>query len=137
MYRSIFALGERVLLYRGTAILECDKKIDQCLLLPLTFASPQTPTMRQSVTHLVDKLRIPLETTSVVVTKDGSIRTANDGDKADDCLEITATRDMLPIPRDSPMRTWGVFSILGFFVAEGELSFFLRCFRLSCCSIAG
>ncbi|GAA5924324.1 uncharacterized protein JCM15063_005602 [Sporobolomyces koalae] len=64
--------------------------------------------------QLINRTRIPLETSNVTVGQDGSIR----ADETGDGVEITATKDMLPVPRDSPMRTWGVMSVLGFFVAE-------------------
>ncbi|GAA5960319.1 hypothetical protein JCM3765_007472 [Sporobolomyces pararoseus] len=73
--------------------------------------------MSTLVSRTVKKCRIPLETSHVVVSEDGSIRYAADNEK-DEAVELTATKDMLPVPRDSPMRTWGFFSVAGFFVAE-------------------
>ncbi|GAA5894947.1 nucleobase cation symporter-1 family protein [Sporobolomyces salmoneus] len=68
-----------------------------------------------SLSRLVNGARIPLETSHVVVSEDGSLRAATEHE---DSIEIVGTRDMLPVPRNSPERTWGFASVMGFFVAE-------------------
>lgn len=73
--------------------------------------------MSTLVSRTLHRCRIPLETSHVVVSEDGSIRYAADNEK-EEAVEVTATKDMLPVPRDSDMRTWGFFSVMGFFVAE-------------------
>lgn len=80
--------------------------------------------------RFIERARIPLETTNVVVSKDGSIRNAGENEQADS-IEVTATADMLPVARDSHMRQWGFLSVLGFFVAEGEQCFFATFVRRS------
>lgn len=65
----------------------------------------------------VAKARIHHEVSSLVVAPDGSVREAREGEDSPD-LAIRAMPDMLPVPHNSPLRTWGVFSLGGYWVAE-------------------
>ncbi|KPV76726.1 uncharacterized protein RHOBADRAFT_51725 [Rhodotorula graminis WP1] len=74
--------------------------------------------MQANLTSLVRRARIPQEPTALVFTSDGGVRAAQDGDEEDRVIEITTSHDMLPVPEDSPLRTWGAFSLVGYWLAE-------------------
>ncbi|BGP32065.1 hypothetical protein JCM10296v2_003844 [Rhodotorula toruloides] len=69
-----------------------------------------------SVKTLINRAKIPRQTHLIAVSEDGSVREAKEGDT--DVVEISAEKDMLPVAIDSPLRTWGAFSLGGYWVAE-------------------
>jgi hypothetical protein len=69
--------------------------------------------------RILNKVYIEPELEPVIITKDGSVKTATaDEVERDDGQLITAERDMLPVAWDSPLRTWGFWSMAGYWVAE-------------------
>ena len=65
------------------------------------------------------KVAIEPELSPVLIGRDGSIKTATPEDELrDDAQLITAERDMLPVAHDSPLRTWGFWSMAGYWIAE-------------------
>ncbi|BGP37036.1 hypothetical protein JCM10449v2_000940 [Rhodotorula kratochvilovae] len=74
--------------------------------------------MQANLTSLVRRARIEVNPTALAITEDGGVREARDSDPEDRVIEIRTTHDMLPVPEDSPMRTWGVFALGGYWVAE-------------------
>ena len=66
------------------------------------------------VRRFANKVAIEPELEPVYVGSDGIVRTATAGDTdSKDGELITAERDMLPVAWDSPLRTWGFFSMAG------------------------
>jgi len=86
--------------------------------------------MSSLIRRVAAKARIEHEVSSLVVSPDGAVRVAQEGEETSD-VAINAMPDMLPVPLDSPLRTWGVFSLGGYWVAEafGSKSSF-KCFYL-------
>ncbi|KAK4704374.1 nucleobase:cation symporter-1, NCS1 family, partial [Phenoliferia sp. Uapishka_3] len=72
--------------------------------------------MSTLVHRLANRARIQHEISTLVVSSDGAVREAQQNETSD--VAITAMPDMLPVPRDSNLRTWGVFSLGGYWVAE-------------------
>ncbi|GAA5971372.1 hypothetical protein JCM11641_008327 [Rhodosporidiobolus odoratus] len=70
-----------------------------------------------TVSTLINRFRIERETSSTVVGPDGSMFTPADGDKTEG-ITLEAEKDMLPVPLDDPKRTWGTFTLTGYWVAE-------------------
>lgn len=69
--------------------------------------------------RIVDQVTIDPEREPVIITNDGKIQTATAEEAVnEDSRLITAERDMLPVAYDSPMRTWGFFSMAGYWIAE-------------------
>ncbi|GAA5830586.1 hypothetical protein JCM11251_002522 [Rhodosporidiobolus azoricus] len=69
------------------------------------------------ITNVVNRFKIEAETSAMVVGPDGSVFTPADGEAVDG-VEIRAEADMLPVPLDDPKRTWGTFTLTGYWVAE-------------------
>lgn len=65
-----------------------------------------------SLSSFTSKVAIEPETEPVYVLADGSVRNATDSDEDDGNL-IVAEKDMLPVARDSELRTWGFYSMAG------------------------
>ncbi|GAA5976716.1 hypothetical protein JCM10908_005605 [Rhodotorula pacifica] len=65
---------------------------------------------------LIRRARIEREPVLLAVGGDGSVREATDNDT--DVVEVAAEKDMLPVPHDSPLRTWGAFHLTGYWIAE-------------------
>jgi hypothetical protein len=65
-----------------------------------------------SLSSLASKVAIAPETEPVYVLADGSVRNATAEDPDDGNL-IVAEKDMLPVARDSDLRSWGMASMAG------------------------
>lgn len=75
--------------------------------------------MSTLIKRIVNEARIEPELSSLVVADDGSVRTAHENEELTGSeTAIRAVPDMLPVPLDSPLRTWGVFSLGGYWVGE-------------------
>lgn len=64
-----------------------------------------------------EKIAIEPETQPVYVLPNGSVRNAT-ADDHDDGRLIVAEKDMLPVSKDSELRTWGALSMAGYWIAE-------------------
>ncbi|GAA5893483.1 hypothetical protein JCM6882_007834 [Rhodosporidiobolus microsporus] len=73
--------------------------------------------LRSRAGKVIDKIRLEPETNLFVVESGGQVRAATDADQAS--LEITASKDMLPVPLDSPQRTFGWLTTAGYWLGEG------------------
>ena len=67
---------------------------------------------------ILDRIRIEPEKIDLLVCKDGTVRQANEHETEQGDL-ISAEKDMQPVAMDSPLRTWGFFSMAGYWIAEG------------------
>ncbi|GAA6005377.1 hypothetical protein JCM10207_002959 [Rhodosporidiobolus poonsookiae] len=70
-----------------------------------------------AITEVVNRFRIEKESSGIAVGPDGSVFVPKDGERVDG-VEIRAEADMLPVPLDDPKRTWGTFTLTGYWVAE-------------------
>ncbi|GAA6003516.1 hypothetical protein JCM10207_000370 [Rhodosporidiobolus poonsookiae] len=73
--------------------------------------------IRARTSTLVKKVRLQAETSAFVVESDGQVRAATATDSS--TLDITASHDMLPVPLDSPQRTFGWLTTCGYWLGEG------------------
>ena len=64
-----------------------------------------------SISSFTSKVAIAPETEPVYALADGSVRTATAEDEEENL--IVAEKDMLPVARDSELRTWGFYSMAG------------------------
>ncbi|BGP13117.1 hypothetical protein JCM10213_000880 [Rhodosporidiobolus nylandii] len=70
-----------------------------------------------TLTSLVQRARIEPQRSSMMVGPDGSVFVPKDGEKVEG-VAIEAEPDMLPVPLDDAKRTWGTFTLTGYWVAE-------------------
>ncbi|GAA6041680.1 hypothetical protein JCM8097_003081 [Rhodosporidiobolus ruineniae] len=70
-----------------------------------------------ALTSLINRARLEKETSGMMVAADGSVFIPKDGERVEG-VEIQAQPDMLPVPLDDPKRTWGAFTLTGYWVAE-------------------
>ena len=66
-----------------------------------------------SLSSFTSKVAIDPETEPFYVLPEGSVRNATTEDHEDDGNLIVAEKDMLPVARDSELRTWGFYSMAG------------------------
>ncbi|GJN87706.1 hypothetical protein Rhopal_000661-T1 [Rhodotorula paludigena] len=74
--------------------------------------------MQLSITSLVRRARLEREPLVLTVEPNGGVRERREGDSDDSLIELNAEPDMAPVTQDSPLRTWGTFSLVGYWVAE-------------------
>jgi hypothetical protein len=83
------------------------------------------------------RIAIEPEEEPVIVDRDGKVRNATAEDIAHpDGQLIVAEKDMLPVAWDSPLRTWGFYSMAGYckfqlFIRQCSLSSLLNRLRFS------